>query len=97
MRLALNFRTPAIEEALWRHATGFELVRLSATGAPIGDVDALLTPLVGTQPLAELLPKCRGLKWVHVFGTGADTFPFDLAEGLQVSCSRGASAVGTAA
>ncbi len=96
MRLALNFQAPAIEEALRRHAPGLELVKVAATGAPVGPVDALLTPLLGTQSLTHLLPACQGLKWVHIFGTGADTFPFDLAAELQVSCSRGASAVGIA-
>ena len=56
MRLALNFRNPAIEAALRRHAAGAERVELSAAGAPVGDVDVLLTPLAGTRPLAELLP-----------------------------------------
>ena len=96
MRLALNFQAPAIEVALRRHTPGLELVQVAATGAPVGPIDALLTPLVGTQSLAQLLPACQGLKWVHIFGTGADTFPFDLAARLQVSCSRGASAVGIA-
>lgn len=96
MRLALNFQASAIEEALRRHTPGLELAQVAATGAPVGPIDALLTPLVGTQSLAQLLPACHGLKWVHIFGTGADTFPFNLAGGLQVSCSRGASAVGIA-
>jgi hypothetical protein len=56
MRLALNFQTPAIEEALRRHAPVLELVRLSATGVPLGDVDAALTPLVGTHPRVRLSP-----------------------------------------
>lgn len=55
MQLALNLLAPAIEGALWRHATGFESVRLSVTGAPIGDVDALQTPLVGTQPPGRIV------------------------------------------
>jgi phosphoglycerate dehydrogenase-like enzyme len=96
MRLALNFQALAIEGVLQRHMPGLELVEVTATAAPVGPVDALLTPLVGTQSLARLLPTCQGLRWVHIFGTGADTFPFDLAAGLRVSCSRGASAVGIA-
>lgn len=96
MKLALNFQAPAIEGILRRHSPGLELVEVTATGAPVGPVDVLLTPLAGTQSLVRLLPACHGLRWVHIFGTGADTFPFDLAAGLQVSCSRGASAVGIA-
>lgn len=94
MRLALNFQASAIEEALLRHTHEVELIKVPAHGALAGEVDVLLTPLAGTQPITELLPRCRGLKWVHIFGTGADTFPFALAGGLHVSCSRGASAVG---
>ncbi|CAB1370059.1 NAD(P)-dependent oxidoreductase [Denitratisoma oestradiolicum] len=96
MRLALNFQAPATEEALLRHTHGMELIKVPAQGALAGEVDVLLTPLVGTQPLAELLPKCQGLQWVHIFGTGADTFPFGLAGDIKVSCSRGASATAIA-
>ena len=45
-------RAELIRETGIQPQTLLELVRLSATGAPVGDVDALLTPLLGTQPLA---------------------------------------------
>lgn len=92
MRLALNFDAPPILAALQRQLPGIEMFTIPPTGAPEGPVDALLTPLAGIQALDALLPTCHGLRWVHIFGTGADRFPFDLAHGLQVSCSRGASA-----
>lgn len=92
MRLALNFEAPHIEKALQAQRGDLEIIRIAAHEDPPGTVDVLLTPLTGVQPIPELLPKCQGLRWVHIFGTGADTFPFDLAGGLQVTCSRGASA-----
>ena len=96
MRVALNFQAPTIDAMLQGRMPALELVQVSTQGAPDGEVTALLTPLVGTQTLDELLPSCQGLKWVHILGAGADTFPFALAEGIQVSCSKGASAVAIA-
>ncbi len=96
MRLALNFHAPAIEQMLEQRAPTVELVRVPSGGIPDIAADALLTPLAGTQALVRLLPACRGLKWVHVFGTGVDGFPFDMVRGFRLSCSRGASAAAMA-
>ena len=35
----------------------------------------------------------RGVRWVHVIGTGVDRFPFEVVGDRAVTCSRGASAV----
>jgi phosphoglycerate dehydrogenase-like enzyme len=35
----------------------------------------------------------RGVRWVHVIGTGVDAFPFALLTDQALTCSRGASAV----
>lgn len=98
MRLALNFEAPNIEKALRAHGEDLEIIKIAPREDSPGKVDALLTPLAGNVPLTELLPKCQGLRWVHIFGTGADTFPFSLAgDGdIKVSCSRGASATAIA-
>ena len=54
--------------------------------------EALLALPWGTPNLAEVL--ARGVRWVHVLGTGIDRFPLHLVpEGVSVSCSRGGSAV----
>jgi len=96
MRLALNFDAPDIEKTIRAQGGGLEIIKTTAREDLLGKIDALLTPLAGNVPLPDLLPQCQGLRWVHIFGTGADTFPFDLAGDLEVSCSRGASAVGIA-
>jgi phosphoglycerate dehydrogenase-like enzyme len=52
--------------------------------------EVLLTLTLGTPNLAEVLE--RGVRWVHAYGTGVDSFPFELLKGIPLSCSRGASA-----
>lgn len=96
MRLGLNFDAPPILAALQRQLPGVECFTVPPTGSPESPVDALLTPIDGIRTLETLLPACHGLRWVHIFGTGADRFPFHLAHDLQLSCSRGASATAIA-
>lgn len=96
MRLALNFDALNIEKAIQSQCQDLEIIKIATLDDNLGKIDALLTPLVGNVPLNELLPRCQGLRWAHIFGTGADIFPFDLAGDIKVSCSRGASAVGIA-
>jgi len=57
--------------------------------------DVLLTSPIGTPALAEALR--RGVRWVHLVGTGVDRFPLDLiTPDITLSCSRGASAIAIA-
>lgn len=62
-----------------------------------GEIDAelrgeiLLAQTWGSDNLAELV--ARGVRWIHVLGTGVDRFPFDRAGDCVVTCSRGASAI----
>ena len=58
-------------------------------GIPSGEV--LLTSPQGVDGLAEILS--RGVRWVHVVGTGVDRFPMELLDDQILTCSRGASAV----
>jgi phosphoglycerate dehydrogenase-like enzyme len=60
--------------------------------APDAHGEALLALPWGTPNLAQVLG--RGVRWVHVLGTGIDRFPLHLvAEDVTVTCSRGGSAV----
>lgn len=52
--------------------------------------DVLLTYTWGTPNLAQVLE--HGVRWVHTFGTGVDSFPFAALGDRWLSCSRGASA-----
>jgi phosphoglycerate dehydrogenase-like enzyme len=62
-----------------------------------GDLDAhvrgdvLVTMAWGAPNLAQSL--ARGVRWVHVLGTGVDRFPFDLLGDRILTCSRGGSAI----
>jgi phosphoglycerate dehydrogenase-like enzyme len=54
--------------------------------------EALLALPWGTPNLSDVL--ARGVRWVHVLGTGIDRFPLHLvANDVTVTCSRGGSAV----
>jgi phosphoglycerate dehydrogenase-like enzyme len=53
--------------------------------------DVLLTLPWGTPNIADALG--RGVRWVHVIGTGVDRFPMALLDGRPLTCSRGGSAV----
>ena len=93
MRLAVNFNAVELEHAIRMRVPDLTILKPDAQGDIAGDIDALLTSFAGIAPLAELIPKCHGLRWIHVLGTGVDGFPLALAEGRQLTCSRGASAV----
>ena len=59
--------------------------------APAVRGDVLLTLPWGTPNIEDALG--RGVRWVHVIGTGVDRFPMALLDGRPLTCSRGASAV----
>src|SRR5947209_14933894 len=58
---------------------------------PDVDGEVLLTLPWGAPNLAQVL--ARGVRWVHVLGTGVDRFPFDLLGDQVLTCSRGGSAI----
>jgi phosphoglycerate dehydrogenase-like enzyme len=53
--------------------------------------DVLLTQTWGGDNVASVVE--RGVRWIHVLGTGVDRFPFDSVGDRVVTCSRGASAI----
>lgn len=74
-----------------------EFVAIPREGALDAGVtgDVLLTSPVSTPILPEALS--RGVRWVHLIGTGVDRFPLELiAPDVILSCSRGASAIAIA-
>ena len=56
-------------------------------------VDALLTTARSKDHLPKIVDHCQGLKWIHVLGTGVDSFPFALMNDMRLTCSRGATAI----
>jgi phosphoglycerate dehydrogenase-like enzyme len=63
------------------------------TGPVPDDVsgEVLVTPARGSDNIAEVL--ARGVRWVHAFGTGVDSFPLGALDGRLLTCSRGASSI----
>ena len=74
-----------------------EFVSIPRDGTLDADVagDVLLTSPTSTPTLPEALG--RGVKWVHLIGTGVDRFPLELlSTDVTVTCSRGGSAIAIA-
>ena len=69
-----------------------EVVEVPGEGAVDAalELDVLLTLPWGTPNLADVLT--RGVRWVHAYGTGVNGFPFEVLDGVPLTCSRGASA-----
>lgn len=86
-----------VREALARQVAealpDLEVIAVPLEGEPPAAVagDVLLTLPWGSPNLAAVLG--RGVRWVHVIGTGIDAFPMHLLAGRTLTCSRGASAV----
>ena len=94
MRIALQPDLPGLVDQLESLAPGIEaflLPSIDALGEGIA-VDALLSTAAGGSDLPALIERCRGLRWIHILGTGVDKFPLHLVRDKLVTCSRGATA-----
>jgi phosphoglycerate dehydrogenase-like enzyme len=93
MRVLVQVR-PAIAQMVAAAAPeGAEMIPISSTEdlSPSVCGEVLLTyPWAGPN-LAQVL--ARGVRWVHVIGTGIDAFPLHLLGDQLLTCSRGGSAV----
>jgi phosphoglycerate dehydrogenase-like enzyme len=69
-----------------------ELIPVARDGElpPGVDGEVLLTYPWASPNLDRIL--ARGVRWVHVIGTGVDAFPLELLTDQVLTCSRGASA-----
>lgn len=76
-----------------REVPGVEIVPVPSEGEiPPGVAgEVLVTFAWGAPNVAEAVS--RGVRWVHVIGTGVDRFPFAALGGAVLTCARGASAV----
>jgi phosphoglycerate dehydrogenase-like enzyme len=95
LKIISQLKLPGLDEAIARIAPNCELHHIDFEQKIDDDLraDVLLTipfNLANTEQL--LLPK-RGLRWIHLLGTGADHFPLKLTGEAILSCSRGASAI----
>ncbi len=69
-----------------------EIVEIPTEG-PLPDglaPEILLTLPWGAPNLAAVIE--RGVRWIHAYGTGVNGFPFEVLNGVPLTCSRGASA-----
>src|SRR5262245_37273821 len=72
---------------------GVEVIAIPTDGPlpadPRGEVLLTLNRAAATLP--DVL--ARGVRWVHILGTGVDGFPLELLTHQTLTCSRGGSAV----
>ena len=57
------------------------------------EADCLLCVASFLDGLEEVIAATKGLKWIHIFGTGIDGFPLEATGDAILTSSRGASAV----
>lgn len=98
MRLALHFDFPGLQSSLLKLLPDLDIILLpSETNSEIPvdlNIDVLLTSShLFDSNLQQIISQCKGLKWIHVFGTGIDNFPLHLITNCTLTCGRGASAV----
>jgi phosphoglycerate dehydrogenase-like enzyme len=76
-----------------RELPEIQLILVPMEGEPPAGAagEVLLTHARGSPNLTAVL--ARGVRWVHVYGTGVDAFPLEVLAGRTLTCSRGASAV----
>jgi phosphoglycerate dehydrogenase-like enzyme len=92
LRILVHVPHPALERFAAEHPE-VELLEIPRKGEIPAEArgEVLLTLPWGTPNLGEALE--RGVRWIHVVGTGVDRFPLDLVGDRVLSCARGASAV----
>ena len=97
MRIAANFSIPALEQQLQSQLTSVQWLTIPSEG-PVEPFEAqvLLTLPVGVNNLKEVIEAARGLEWIHIFGTGADSFPIHTINNQTLTCSRGATSAAIA-
>ena len=76
-----------------REMPDVEVIPIPSEGdiPPGASGEVLVTFTWGAANMAQALG--RGVRWIHVIGTGVDRFPFALVGGRVLTCARGASAV----
>src|SRR5215470_13010697 len=93
MLTVLSLIRPAMTDKVAAAAPGVQVTQISGEGDPPTDArgEILLTYPWASANLPQVL--ARGVRWVHVVGTGIDAFPLHLLGDQLLTCSRGGSAV----
>lgn len=96
MRIVLPFPSEELEGQLKQIDPSVEVVLLTPHD-PLPEgfrADALLAIGVDlTEQLTTMLADPDSIRWIHVFGTGVDSFPMDQIGDRLLTCSRGAHAL----
>ena len=97
MRIAANFSIPELEQQLHAQLPDAQWLTIPSEG-PVKPFNAqvLLTLPVGVSNLEEVINAADGLEWIHIFGTGADSFPIQSIKNQMLTCSRGATSTAIA-
>ncbi len=98
MRIILPFSSPDIEKQIIELDPKAEITVLGLMEGedvpPDIQADALLTlGVVSREKLEKLLLVADQIRWIHVFGTGVDNFPWQAIGDRELTCSRGAHAL----
>jgi len=95
LRIAVHLPLPEVEERIRSELSGAEIVHVPREGAIPENIraDILLTLGHRGDNTAEVIDACEGLRWIHVYGTGVENFPFESVGERMLTCSRGASAI----
>ena len=93
MLTVLSLIRPALTEQVAAAVPDVRVVSVAGDPDPPADItgEVLLTYPWASPNLQQVL--ARGVRWIHVVGTGIDAFPLHLVTDQRLTCSRGASAV----
>lgn len=100
MHIVLPFESPVLQQQIAAIAADNDIaIKLSVVDLfgelpDAIDADAMLMLGVGeAAQLHRVLERAHNVKWIHVFGTGVDSFPLDSMGKRLLTCSRGAHAL----
>jgi phosphoglycerate dehydrogenase-like enzyme len=89
----LSHVRPALAGRIAAAVPGVDVIPIPPDDPPAhgADGEVLLTLARAAPNLSDVL--ARGVRWVHILGTGVDGFPIDRLTHQILTCSRGGSAV----
>lgn len=95
MRLAIHLSLAEVEQKIRAQLPDMDIIHVPREGdiPELIEADALLTLGYRADNLEQVLANCRGLRWIHVYGTGIDDFPLHCVGDRVLSCSRGVSTI----
>ncbi len=95
MRIAIHLSISEAEQRIRAALTGIDVIQVPREGdiPDVIEADILLTLGYRADNVEQVIANCRGLRWIHVYGTGIDNFPLHCVGDRILSCSRGVSTI----